>query len=69
MQISHAESYIYTCNNYIIPVLGKHRVQKLTPAHINDYLKTVKAWGLAPSSVTRLREIIHYPVEVSKNEK
>lgn len=62
------ESYVYTVDYHIIPVLGKHKLQKLTTAHLNDYLKTKLKEGLSTASVVRQRAIIHNILKLAVQE-
>ncbi len=51
------ESYKDTCELHITPALGMHKVQKLTTAHVNDYLASKLKDGRSPATVTRHRVI------------
>ena len=62
------ESYVDTCNQHIIPTLGMHKVQKLTTAHINDYIAIKLKSGLAASSVQRHKAILHNILNLAGKE-
>lgn len=62
------ESYVYTCDQHIIPTLGKLKVQKITTASLNDYIKSKLKGGLSPASITRQRAILHNILDLAVKE-
>jgi integrase len=62
------ESYVDVCESHITPVLGPHKVQKVTTANLNDYIQTKLKAGLSTATVTRQRAIIHNILDLAIKE-
>lgn len=62
------ESYSDTCRLHIKPALGRHRLNKLTTIHINDYLTQKLEAGLAPATVKRHKALIHNMLALAVRE-
>ncbi len=55
---STLKSYQSYVRLHIIPAIGHHRLDKLTPQHVQAMLRTMTAKGLAPRSVQYARAIL-----------
>jgi integrase len=62
------ESYDDTCRLHIIPAIGRFRLDKITKAHINDYLNQKSQSGLAPATVGRHKAILHGLFSLAESE-
>lgn len=62
------ESYDDTCRLHIVPALGRFRLDKITKAHINDYLNQKSQSGLASATVGRHKAILHGLFSLAESE-
>jgi integrase len=51
-------TYAPKVRNRIIPGLGKHRLDRLTPEHIERFYTRLEADGLASATVLQIRRIL-----------
>lgn len=49
------ESYAGHVRNHLIPVLGRHKLAKLEPSHVQAMMNDQLAGGLSPATVNRVR--------------
>lgn len=52
------QSYEYLLRVHLIPGLGKHKLAKLTPQHVQAFLNAKSESGLSPRSVQYLRAVL-----------
>ena len=53
-----AHGYRSTLNAHLIPALGRHRLDKLTPSHVQALLNELRAGGLSPQTVKNVRAVL-----------
>jgi integrase len=58
-------TYAPKVRNRIIPGLGKHRLDRLTPEHIERFYTRLEAEGLAPATVLQIHRILSRALKVA----
>ena len=58
-------TYTPKVRNRIIPGLGKHRMDRLTPEHIERFYTRLEAEGLAPATVFQIHRILFRALKVA----
>jgi integrase len=58
-------TYAPKVRNRIIPALGKHRLDRLTPEHIERFYTRLEAEGLAPATVLQIHRILSRALKVA----
>jgi integrase len=58
-------TYTPKVRNRIIPGLGKHRLDRLTPEHIERFYTRLEAEGLAPATVLQIHRILSRALKVA----
>ncbi len=58
-------TYTPKVRNRIIPGLGKHRLDRLTPEHIERFYTQLDAEGLAPATVLQIHRILSRALKVA----
>ncbi len=58
VRASTYESYAGHVKNHLIPELGKHRLEKLTPQDVQSFLTLLTKKGLSPRTVTYARGVL-----------
>ena len=58
-------TYVPKVCNRIIPGLGKHRLDRLTPEHIERFYTRLEAEGLAPATVIQIHRILSRALKVA----
>ena len=53
---------------YIVPVIGKHRIDKLQPEHIRSVYATMRDRGLSESTQRQTHAVIHRALKVAMRE-
>ena len=53
------ERYEEVVRLHIVPVLGKHQLQKLTPQHLRSFYTKKQDEGLSPTTVTHFHNVLH----------
>lgn len=61
-------AYVFLCDKHITPALGMHRVQNLKTAHVNDFIAAKRKEGLAPSSIQKLKALLHGILDLALKE-
>ena len=59
LRIRSYELYEELCRLHIIPVLGHHRLQKLTPQHVQSFYTKKLNEGLSATTVNCLHAVLH----------
>ena len=57
------DNYRNTADKHLVPVIGKHKLQKLQTAHVQAAMNTMVRNGLAPSTVLKAKNVIHGALE------
>ncbi len=65
LRTSTATTYRSYANNRIIPALGKHRLTKLTPEHLEAFYRDLARAGLKPSSILACHRIISRALKIA----
>jgi integrase len=52
-------TYELACVKHILPMLGRHKLPKLTTTHINDFIRTKAQQGLSAATLSQHRAILH----------
>jgi len=60
------ESYRYLVNTHIKPALGKEKLAKLTPDHVQSWLTDKRASGLSANSVNRMRAVLRRALTIAE---
>jgi integrase len=58
-------TYTPKVRNRIIPGLGKHRLDRLTPEHVERFYTHLEAGGLAPATVLQIHRILSRALKVA----
>jgi hypothetical protein len=58
-------TYAPKVRNRIIPGLGKHRLDRLSPEHIERFYTRLEAEGLAPATVRQIHRILSRALKVA----
>jgi integrase len=58
-------TYAPKVRNRIIPALGKHRLDRLTPEHVERFYTRLEADGLAPATVLQVHRILSRALKVA----
>lgn len=58
-------TYVPKVRNRIIPGLGKHRLDRLTPEHVERFYTRLEAEGLAPATVLQIHRIFSRALKVA----
>jgi integrase len=58
-------TYVPKVRNRIIPGLGKHRLDRLTPEHIERFYTRLETEGLAPATVLQIHRILSRALKVA----
>ena len=58
-------TYASKVRNRIIPGLGKHRLDRLTPEHVERFYTRLEAEGLAPGTVLQIHRILSRALKVA----
>jgi integrase len=58
-------TYAPKVRNRIVPGLGKHRLDRLTPEHIERFYTRLEAEGLAPATVLQIHRILSRALKVA----
>src|SRR5215469_4156364 len=58
-------TYAPKVRNRIIPGLGKHRLDRLTPEHVERFYTRLEAEGLAPATVLQIHRILSRALKVA----
>jgi integrase len=58
-------TYTPKVRNRIIPGLGKHRLDRLTPEHVERFYTRLEAEGLAPATVLQIHRILSRALKVA----
>jgi len=63
------ETYDYVLNGRILPILGHHKIEKLSHIHINDFLETLEADDLGTSTIQKHYNVLNSIFKLAvKNE-
>jgi hypothetical protein len=58
-------TYAPKVRNWIIPGLGRHRLDRLTPEHVERFYTRLEAQGLAPATVLQIRRVLSRALKVA----
>lgn len=62
---STLHSYRGYVRNRIVPALGRHRLNRLQPEHLEEFYRTSLAEGLAPATVLQMHRILSRALKVA----
>lgn len=60
------QSYETKVRLHLIPTLGRHRLGKLRPIHVQEMMSTKRQEGLSPRSVQYLHAVLHRALEQAR---
>jgi hypothetical protein len=58
-------TYRSKVRSHIIPGLGRHRLDRLTPEHVERFYTRLEQGGLAPSTVLQIHRILARALKVA----
>jgi integrase len=68
LKVNTMKSHRQKVNHYLIPHLGRHRLDKLTPEHLRGMYRQLRDQGLSEATLRQTHAILHRALKVAERE-
>jgi integrase len=68
LKVNTMKSHRQKVDHYLIPHLGRHRLDKLTPEHVRSMYRALRDQGLSEATLRQVHAILHRALKVAERE-